>query len=75
MTDSNQSLAAKPGFHSHPPQRGGSGMRAIRRFSDHRPEPGEQQPENDLALASGPAQTLRLVMEDGAGGAAFEAAP
>jgi hypothetical protein len=35
----------------------------------------EQQPKNGLALASGPAQPLRFVMEDGAGDAAFEAAP
>ena len=31
--------------------------------------------EKCLSLASGPAQTLLFVMKDGAGGAAFEAAP
>ena len=41
-------------------------MTAIRRISNYRPELLEQQPENGFALASGPAQTLRLVMEDGA---------
>jgi hypothetical protein len=33
----------------------------------------EQQSENGLALAQGPTQTLGVVVEDGAGGAAFEA--
>src|SRR5208337_4199992 len=46
---------------------------AIRRFPDYRSELAEQQPENDLALAQGPTQTLGVVMEDGAAGAAFEA--
>ena len=50
-------------------------MRAIRRFSDHLPKLSEQQPKNGLALALGPAQPLGVVMEDGAGGAALEAAP
>jgi hypothetical protein len=43
--------------------------------SDHLPKFLEQQADNSTGLASGPAQTLRVVMEDGAGGAAFEAAP
>jgi hypothetical protein len=34
----------------------------------------EQQPENGLALALVPAQTLGVVMEDGAGSVVFEAA-
>ena len=75
LTDGDQSLAAKPGFHGNPPQRGRSGMAAIRSFSDHLPKLCEQQPENGLALAFGPAQMLGVVMEDGAGGAASEAAP
>ncbi|HEX7618496.1 MAG TPA: hypothetical protein VF480_07245 [Verrucomicrobiae bacterium] len=48
---------------------------AIRRVSDHRSELPEQQPKNGLALAFGPAQALGTVMEDGVGGAAFDAAP
>jgi hypothetical protein len=48
---------------------------AIRRLADHRPELVEQQPENGLTLALVPTQTLGVVMEDGAGGAALEAAP
>ena len=75
LTDSNQSLAAEPGFHSDPPRRGGSEASAIRRLSDHRSEPVEQQPENGLALAQGPAQALGVFVEDGAGGASLEAAP
>jgi hypothetical protein len=47
---------------------------SIRRFSDHRSEPLEQQPKNGLALALGPAQPPRLIMEDRAGGAAFQTA-
>jgi len=50
FTDGNQSLAAKSGFHGDPPQGGGFGMRAVRRFSDHLPKPGKQQPKIDLAL-------------------------
>jgi len=67
LTDGDQSLAAKPSFHSDPPQRGRSGVTAIRRFSNHRPELPEQQPENGLenglALAFGPAQALCGVVE------------
>jgi hypothetical protein len=59
LADGNQILAAEPGFHSDPPQRGGSVLRAIRRLPDHRSELAEQQPENGLALAFGPAQPLR----------------
>jgi hypothetical protein len=51
LADGNQSLAAKPGFHGDPPQRGGFGMRAVRRFPDHPPKSCGQQPEIDLALA------------------------
>ena len=47
---------------------------SLRRFSDHRSEPLEQQPKNGLALALGPAPTLGVVVKDGAGGAAFKAA-
>ena len=50
-------------------------MTAIRRFPDYRSELGEQQPENGLALAFGPAQSLGVVIKDGASGAAFETAP
>jgi len=59
LTDSNQALAAEPGFHSDPPRGGGFAVMAIRRVSDHRPELLEQQPENGLALALGPAQPVR----------------
>jgi len=47
--DGYQSLAAKPGFHYDPPCSGGSGVMAIRHFSDHRSELLEQQPKNGLA--------------------------
>ena len=50
-------------------------MTAIRRLSEHRSELLEEQPENGLALALGPAQALSVVVEDGTGGATFEAAP
>ena len=73
--DGNQILAAEPGFHSDPPRRGGFEVSAIRRFPDYRSELAEQQSENGLALAFGPAQMLVSVIPDGAGGAAFEAAP
>ena len=75
MTDGNQALAAEPGFHSDAPRGGGFEVTAIRRLSDHRPELLEQQPENGLALAQGPAQVLGAVVVDGTGGAAFETAP
>jgi hypothetical protein len=45
---------------------------ANRHFLDHGSEPGGQQPENGLALAFGPAQSLGVVIKDGAGGATFE---
>ena len=48
---------------------------AIRRLSDHRSEPVEQQPENGLGLALGPAQVMCRVIKDDTGGAAIEAAP
>jgi hypothetical protein len=63
LADDDQALAAEPSFHSNPPKRGRSGVTAIRRFSNHRPELPEQQPENGLALAFGPAQTLCVVAE------------
>ena len=47
----------------------------LRHAPDHLPKILEQQPENGFALAQGPTQSLRVVMEDGAGGAAFERAP
>jgi len=50
-------------------------MTTVRRFSNHASEPLAQQPENGLTLVLDPAQPLRFVMEDGAGGAAFEIAP
>jgi hypothetical protein len=75
LTDGNQILAAEPGFHSDPPRGGGFEVSAIRCFPDHRSELAAQQPENGLALAFGPAQSLGVVMEDGAGGAAIEATP
>jgi len=46
----------------------------VRHASDHPPKILEQQPENGLALAQVPTQSLRLVVEDGAGNAAFKAA-
>jgi len=64
LTDSNQSLAAEPGFHGDPPHCGGSRVTSIRRFSEHRSELLEQQPENGLALAFGPVLVLAGVMED-----------
>lgn len=70
----DQVLAAEPGFHRDPPQGGGSGMISVHLFSDHCSELVEQQPENGLALAFGPAEPLGVVVKDGAGGAAFEAA-
>jgi hypothetical protein len=71
LADSNQSPIAEPGFHSDPPRRGGFEGSAIRRFPDHRSELAEQQPENGLSLAFGPAQALRVVVKDGARSAAF----
>ncbi len=41
----------------------------LRRVSDHRSEPLEQQQKNGPALAQGPAQALGVVVKDGAGGA------
>ena len=46
----------------------------VHSISDHCSELVEQQPENGLALAYGPAETLGVVVKDGAGGAAIEAA-
>jgi len=59
LADGNQSLAAEPGFHSNPPRRGGFEVSAIRRFPDYRSELAEQQSENRLAPALGPAQAVR----------------
>jgi hypothetical protein len=42
-------------------------------FFDHRSEPLEQQPKNDLTLVFAPAQTLSLVVEDSTGSLEFEA--
>jgi hypothetical protein len=72
LADGDQVLAAEPGFHSDPPRGGGFEVSAVRRISDHRSELGEQQPENGMALAFGPAQALGVVMKDGAGGAAAD---
>ena len=47
-------------------------MTSIRRFSEHRSELLEQQPENGLALAFGPVLVLAGVMEDVAGSATFK---
>jgi len=46
----------------------------VRRLSGHYSEVVEQQPENGLALAAGPAQALGGVVKDGTGAAAVEAA-
>ena len=46
-----------------------------RHLSRHYSELKEEQPENGLALAPFPAQSLGVVMEDGASGVAVEAAP
>ena len=67
-------LAAEPGLHGDPPQGGGSVVMAVRRVSGRYSEVMEQQPENGLALAPGPAQALSGVVEDGTGAAALEAA-
>lgn len=74
LTNGDQALAAEPEFHGDPPRGGGKVVISIRHASGYLPKVLEQQPENGLALALGPAETLRRVMEDGAGGAAFEAA-
>ena len=75
MADVDQALAAEPGFHDDPAQGGGSVVITVCRLSDHCSELTEQQSENFFALGFGPAATLGVVMEDGAGGAALEAAP
>jgi len=74
-TNGDQALAAEPGFHRDAPQGGGAAVSFLRHLSDAAPKFLEQQPENHLALAPVPTQTLGGVMEDGAGGTAFEAAP
>jgi hypothetical protein len=43
---------------------------SFRHGSDSPPKVVEEQPENALALGSGPAQALHRVAKDGAGGAA-----
>jgi hypothetical protein len=48
LADGDQSPAAEPGFHEDPPQRGGSGVTAIRRYPDHLPKLREQQPKNHI---------------------------
>ncbi len=75
MPAKRRPLAAEPGFHGHSPQRSDSTVINLRHASDHPPKLFEQQSENDLALAQGPTQPLCVVMEDGAGGAAFEVVP
>jgi hypothetical protein len=72
LANNDQALAAEPGFHPNPPQCGGAGLMFIRHFSDHRSEPLEQQPKNGLPLALGPTGSLRLVVEEGARGAASQ---
>src|SRR5208283_2622044 len=47
----------------------------LRHAPDHLPKILEQQSENGFALAQGPTQSLRVVVEDSAGGAAFETTP
>jgi len=56
LADDDPALAAEPEFHRDAPQGGGTEGRSIRRLSEHGSEPLAQQPENGLALASGPAQ-------------------
>jgi hypothetical protein len=51
LANDDQVLAAEPGFHSDPPQNGGSAMRSIHHFPDYGSEPSKQQAENGLALA------------------------
>jgi len=75
LLNGDQSTVAEPRFHGHSPQHGDSAVIILRHASDDPPKRCEQQPENDLALAQSPTPTLGVVMEDGAGGAAFEAAP
>jgi len=74
LANGDQALAAEPGFHGDPPQGGGRAVIVFRHASDYLPKLVEQQPENGLALAFGPTQALGVVMEDGASGAAVEAA-
>jgi hypothetical protein len=71
LAEEDQALAAEPGFHHNPPQGGGAMVMSLRRVFDHRSEPLEQQPKNGLALAFGPAQTLGVVVKDGASRAAI----
>jgi hypothetical protein len=52
LPDGDQSLAAEPGFHGHPPQRGDSAVIILRPASDYPPKIFEQQPENDLVSRS-----------------------
>jgi hypothetical protein len=75
VPDGDQALAAEPGFDGHSPQGGDPAVIFFQHASDHPPEVLEQQSENDLALAQGPAQALGIVVEDGASGAAMETAP
>lgn len=57
------------------PQGGGAAVIILQPVSNHSPKLFEQQLEKGLALAQSPAQTVRVVVVEGAGGAAFEAAP
>jgi hypothetical protein len=50
LVDIDQSLQAEPSLHGSPPQCGGSGLRAVRCFSNHSCEPTNLQPEIGLAL-------------------------
>ena len=75
LANDDQALAAEPGFHGDPPPGGETGLRSIRRFSEHRSKPLEQQPENGLALAPIPAQALDVVMKNGATGTGVDKTP
>jgi len=54
-------MAAGSGVHRDPPRGGGWKVTTIRGFADYRCELGEQQSENGLVLAMGPAAMLGVV--------------
>jgi len=61
----------EPGFDGDLPQGGQVSVIRLQRSSDHPFNVLEKQPENDLTLAQGPTQSSGVVVEGGAGGAAF----
>jgi len=71
LPDADQTPGAEPGFDGDSPQGGQTSVIMLPRSSDHPFKVLEKQKENDLTLAQGPTQSLGVVVEDGAGGAAF----